>query len=148
MPHSLLNVFGFKALPSQPFYLFLVLDSVCVQIQYKNGQSVVEVDGRATKKLITNLEPDKEYSFVLTNRGNTVGGLQQTVSARTAPAILGSKPYLIKKVEPDGTLMVRMPEVETVTPVIAYYIIVVPLKKSHGKFVNIWHSPDEMDLEE
>ncbi|XP_038632620.1 receptor-type tyrosine-protein phosphatase S-like isoform X19 [Scyliorhinus canicula] len=118
------------------------------KIQYKNGQSVVEVDGRATKKLITNLEPDKEYSFVLTNRGNTVGGLQQTVSARTAPAILGSKPYLIKKVEPDGTLMVRMPEVETVTPVIAYYIIVVPLKKSHGKFVNTWHSPDEMDLEE
>uniref|UniRef100_UPI00398F5BFF receptor-type tyrosine-protein phosphatase S-like isoform X14 n=1 Tax=Pristiophorus japonicus TaxID=55135 RepID=UPI00398F5BFF len=118
------------------------------KIQYKNGQSVVEVDGRATKKLITNLEPDKEYSFVLTNRGNTVGGLQQTVSARTAPAILGSKPYFIKKVEPDGTLMVRMPEVETVTPVIAYYIVVVPLKKSRGKFINTWHSPDEMDLEE
>ncbi|XP_062888254.1 receptor-type tyrosine-protein phosphatase S-like isoform X10 [Mobula hypostoma] len=118
------------------------------KIQYKNGQSVVEVDGRATKKLITNLEPDKEYSFVLTNRGNTVGGLQQTVSARTAPAILGTKPYFIKKVEPDGTLLVRMPKVETVTPVIAYYIIVVPLKKSRGKFINTWHSPDEMDLEE
>eukprot|EP00061_Rhincodon_typus_P004918 g23731.t1 len=86
-------------------------------IQYENGQSVVEVDGRATKKLITNLEPDKDYSFVLTNRGNTVGGLQQTVSARTAPAILSGKPYLIKKVEPDGTLMVGMPEVEPVTPV-------------------------------
>ncbi|XP_072924863.1 receptor-type tyrosine-protein phosphatase S-like isoform X16 [Hemitrygon akajei] len=118
------------------------------KIQYRNGQSVVEVDGRATKKLITNLEPDREYSFVLTNRGNTVGGLQQTVSARTAPAILGTKPYFIKKVEPDGTLLVRMPKVETVTPVIAYYIIVVPLKKSRGKFINIWHSPDEMDLEE
>ncbi|XP_069784900.1 receptor-type tyrosine-protein phosphatase delta-like isoform X13 [Narcine bancroftii] len=118
------------------------------KIQYKNGQSVVEVDGRATKKLITNLEPDKEYSFVLTNRGNTVGGLQQTVSARTAPAILGTKPYFIKKVETDGTLLVRMPEVESVTPVIAYYIIVVPLKKSRGKFINTWHSPDEMDLEE
>ncbi|XP_032902536.1 receptor-type tyrosine-protein phosphatase S-like isoform X31 [Amblyraja radiata] len=117
------------------------------KIQYKNGQ-VVEVDGRATKKLITNLEPDKEYSFVLTKRGNTVGGLQQTVSARTAPAILGTKPYFIKKVEPDGTLLVRMPEVETVTPVIAYYIVVVPLKKSRGKFINTWHSPDEMDLEE
>ncbi|XP_072449919.1 receptor-type tyrosine-protein phosphatase delta-like [Chiloscyllium punctatum] len=118
------------------------------KIQYKNGQSVVEVDGRASKKLITNLEPDKEYSFVLTNRGNSVGGLQQTVSARTAPAILSGKPYLIKKVDPDGTLMVRMPEVEPVTPVIAYYVIVVPLKKSRGKFVNTWSSPDEMDLEE
>ncbi|XP_048415532.1 receptor-type tyrosine-protein phosphatase delta-like [Stegostoma tigrinum] len=118
------------------------------KIQYENGQSVVEVDGRATKKLITNLEPDKDYSFVLTNRGNTVGGLQQTVSARTAPAILSGKPYLIKKVEPDGTLMVRMPEVEPVTPVIAYYVIVVPMKKFRGKFVNTWSSPDEMDLEE
>eukprot|EP00062_Callorhinchus_milii_P015720 gi/632966247/ref/XP_007899311.1/ PREDICTED: receptor-type tyrosine-protein phosphatase S isoform X6 [Callorhinchus milii] len=118
------------------------------KIQYKNGKSVVEVDGRTTKKLITNLEPDREYSFLLTNRGNTVGGLQQTVSARTAPAILSSKPYFIPKVKPDGSLLVVMPKVETVAPVKAYYIIVVPLKKSRGHFINIWRSPDEMDLEE
>lgn len=29
-----------------------------------------------------------------------------------------------------------------------YYIIIVPLKKSRGKFVKPWESPDEMELDE
>lgn len=29
-----------------------------------------------------------------------------------------------------------------------YYIIIVPLKKSRGKFIKPWESPDEMELDE
>ncbi|XP_041416714.1 receptor-type tyrosine-protein phosphatase S isoform X10 [Xenopus laevis] len=116
------------------------------KIQY-NIQTV-EVDGRTTKKLITNLRPKTHYSFILTNRGNTLGGLQQTVAARTAPNMLGQKPMVTRKPDPDGSITVLLPEVETSEPVRIYYIVVVPLKKSRDHFLNPWGSPEEMDLEE
>ncbi|XP_038660234.1 receptor-type tyrosine-protein phosphatase S isoform X34 [Scyliorhinus canicula] len=117
------------------------------KIIYNNDH--IEVDGRATQKLITNLDPDTSYSFVLTNRGNSAGGLQQVVSAHTAPDLLRTKPVLIEKTNSDGMLTVELSEVPTPpAPVKGYYIIVVPLKKSRGKFVKPWDSPDEMDLEE
>ncbi|XP_069505437.1 receptor-type tyrosine-protein phosphatase S isoform X3 [Ambystoma mexicanum] len=119
------------------------------KIQY-NGQHV-DVDGRTTKKLITNLKPNTYYTFILTNRGNSMGGLQQNVAAWTAPNMLGLKPVVTRKPEPDGTIMVllpEMPEIEKSKPVRNYYIVVVPLKKSKGHFLNPWGSPEEMDLEE
>ncbi|KAJ1085299.1 hypothetical protein NDU88_005432 [Pleurodeles waltl] len=116
------------------------------KIQY-NGQHV-DVDGRTTKKLITNLKPKTYYTFILTNRGNSMGGLQQNVAAWTAPNMLGLKPVVTRKPEPDGTILVLLPEIEPSEPVRNYYIVVVPLKKSKGHFLNPWGSPEEMDLEE
>ncbi|XP_075891556.1 receptor-type tyrosine-protein phosphatase delta isoform X12 [Nelusetta ayraudi] len=123
--------------PAQPF-----------TILYDNGQSV-EVDGRLTQKLITGLQPETQYSFLLTNRGNSAGGLQHRVSAMTAPDILRTKPYLISKTNSDGMVTVELPAVETSERVRGYYIVVVPLKKQRtGKFFKPWDSPDEMNLEE
>ncbi|XP_028829964.1 receptor-type tyrosine-protein phosphatase delta isoform X26 [Denticeps clupeoides] len=123
--------------PAQPF-----------TILYDNGQSV-EVDGKLTQKLITNLQPETQYSFLLTNRGNSAGGLQHRVSTMTAPDILRTKPYLISKTNLDGMVTVELPSVRTTEKVRGYYIVVVPLKKQRpGKFVKPWDSPDEMNLEE
>ncbi|XP_060773049.1 receptor-type tyrosine-protein phosphatase delta-like isoform X2 [Neoarius graeffei] len=123
--------------PAQPF-----------TILYDNGQSV-EVDGKLTQKLITNLQPETQYSFLLTNRGNSAGGLQHRVSTMTAPDILRAKPYLIGKTNSDGMVTVELPSVHTTEKVKGYYIVVVPLKKQRpGKFIKPWDSPDEMNLEE
>lgn len=85
---------------------------ICIQILYDNGQSV-EVDGKLTQKLITGLQPETQYSFLLTNRGNSAGGLQHRVSTMTAPDILRTKPYLIGKTNSDGMVTVELPTVET-----------------------------------
>ncbi|XP_051554873.1 receptor-type tyrosine-protein phosphatase S-like isoform X40 [Myxocyprinus asiaticus] len=123
--------------PAQPF-----------TILYDNGQSV-EVDGKLTQKLITNLQPETQYSFLLTNRGNSAGGLQHRVSTMTAPDILRTKPYLIGKTSSDGMVTVELPTVQTAEKVKGYYIVVVPLKKQRpGKFIKLWDNPDEMNLEE
>ncbi|XP_027130650.1 receptor-type tyrosine-protein phosphatase delta isoform X26 [Larimichthys crocea] len=123
--------------PAQPF-----------TILYDNGQSV-EVDGKLTQKLITGLQPETQYSFLLTNRGNSAGGLQHRVSTMTAPDILRTKPYLIGKTNSDGMVTVELPTVQTSERVRGYYIVVVPLKKQRtGKFFKPWDNPDEMNLEE
>ncbi|XP_056318523.1 receptor-type tyrosine-protein phosphatase S-like isoform X27 [Danio aesculapii] len=123
--------------PAQPF-----------TILYDNGQSV-EVDGKLTQKLIINLQPETQYSFLLTNRGNSAGGLQHRVSTMTAPDILRTKPFLISKTNADGMVTVELPGVQTAERVRAYYIVVVPLKKQRpGKFIKLWENPDEMNLEE
>ncbi|XP_076580863.1 receptor-type tyrosine-protein phosphatase delta isoform X16 [Chaetodon auriga] len=123
--------------PAQPF-----------TILYDNGQSV-EVDGKLTQKLITGLQPETQYSFLLTNRGNSAGGLQHRVSTMTAPDILRTKPYLIGKTNSDGMVTVELPSVQTSERVRGYYIVVVPLKKQRtGKFFKPWDNPDEMNLEE
>ncbi|XP_034712538.1 receptor-type tyrosine-protein phosphatase delta-like isoform X41 [Etheostoma cragini] len=123
--------------PAQPF-----------TILYDNGQSV-EVDGKLTQKLITGLQPETQYSFLLTNRGNSAGGLQHRVSTMTAPDILRTKPYLVGKTNSDGMVTVELPSVQTSEKVRGYYIVVVPLKKQRtGKFFKPWDNPDEMNLEE
>ncbi|XP_034519774.1 receptor-type tyrosine-protein phosphatase delta isoform X29 [Ailuropoda melanoleuca] len=118
------------------------------KILYDDGKMVEEVDGRATQKLIVNLKPEKSYSFVLTNRGNSAGGLQHRVTAKTAPDVLRTKPAFIGKTNLDGMITVQLPEVPTNENIKGYYIIIVPLKKSRGKFVKPWESPDEMELDE
>uniref|UniRef100_A0A8C4I671 Receptor-type tyrosine-protein phosphatase delta n=1 Tax=Dicentrarchus labrax TaxID=13489 RepID=A0A8C4I671_DICLA len=116
--------------PAQPF-----------TILYGKGQSV-EVDGKQTQKLITGLEPDTQYSFLLTNRANSAGGLQHRVTATTAPDILKTKPFVVGKTNADGMVTVQLPTV-------GYYVVVVPLKKQRaGKFLNPWEEPDQMNLDE
>ncbi|XP_021108497.1 receptor-type tyrosine-protein phosphatase delta isoform X25 [Heterocephalus glaber] len=118
------------------------------KILYDDGKMVEEVDGRATQKLIVNLKPEKSYSFVLTNRGNSAGGLQHRVTAKTAPDVLRTKPTFIGKTNLDGMITVQLPEVPANENIKGYYIIIVPLKKSRGKFIKTWESPDEMELDE
>ncbi|XP_032701437.1 receptor-type tyrosine-protein phosphatase delta isoform X35 [Lontra canadensis] len=118
------------------------------KILYDDGKMVEEVDGRATQKLIVNLKPEKSYSFVLTNRGNSAGGLQHRVTAKTAPDVLRTKPAFIGKTNLDGMITVQLPEVPVNENIKGYYIIIVPLKKSRGKFIKPWESPDEMELDE
>uniref|UniRef100_A0A8C7ZIN7 Receptor-type tyrosine-protein phosphatase delta n=1 Tax=Oryzias sinensis TaxID=183150 RepID=A0A8C7ZIN7_9TELE len=113
--------------PSQPF-----------TILYGKGQSV-EVDGKQTQKLITGLTPDTLYSFLLTNRANSAGGLQHRVTATTAPDILKAKPTIVGKTN----VIVCMLHFR------GYYVVVVPLKKQRGgKFLNPWEEPDQMNLDE
>ncbi|KAM3937311.1 receptor-type tyrosine-protein phosphatase S isoform 6-T6 [Leptodactylus fuscus] len=116
------------------------------KIQYNT--QIVDIDGRTTKKLITNLKPKTYYSFTLTSRGNTMSGLQQIVAVRTAPNMLGMKPLINWKTDSDGRITITLPNVGTTEAVRNYYIVVVPLKKSRGQFLNPWGSPEEMDLEE
>ncbi|XP_034045248.1 receptor-type tyrosine-protein phosphatase S-like isoform X15 [Thalassophryne amazonica] len=123
--------------PSQPF-----------TILYGKGQSV-EVDGKLTQKLITGLEPDTQYSFLLTNRANSAGGLQHRVTATTAPDILKTKPIVVGKINADGIVTVQLPSVQTTAQVRGYYLVVVPLKKQRGgKFLNPWVDPDQMNMDE
>ncbi|XP_034743244.1 protein tyrosine phosphatase receptor type Db isoform X28 [Etheostoma cragini] len=123
--------------PAQPF-----------TILYGKGQSV-EVDGKQTQKLITGLEADTQYSFLLTNRANSAGGLQHRVTATTAPDILKTKPMVVGKTNADGMVTVQLPTVQTTAKVRGYYVVVVPLKKQRGgKFLNPWEEPDQMNLDE
>uniref|UniRef100_A0A1A8LTV6 Receptor-type tyrosine-protein phosphatase delta n=1 Tax=Nothobranchius pienaari TaxID=704102 RepID=A0A1A8LTV6_9TELE len=123
--------------PAQPF-----------TILYGKGQSV-EVDGKQTQKLITGLDPDTQYSFLLTNRANSAGGLQHRVTAVTAPDILKTKPVIVGKTNADGMVTVQLPTVQTTAKVKGYYVVVVPLKKQRGgKFLNPWNEPDQMNLDE
>lgn len=81
-----------------------------VQILY-NGQSV-EVDGHSMRKLIADLQPNTEYSFVLMNRGSSAGGLQHLVSIRTAPDLLPHKPLPASAYVEDGRFTLTMPHVQ------------------------------------
>lgn len=85
------------------------------QIQY-NGLNV-DVDGRTTKKLITNLKPRTFYNFVLMNQGNSMGGLQQNVAAWTAADMLSKKPEVTHKPDADGNVVVILPDVKSSVPV-------------------------------
>uniref|UniRef100_A0A665WHF1 Receptor-type tyrosine-protein phosphatase delta n=1 Tax=Echeneis naucrates TaxID=173247 RepID=A0A665WHF1_ECHNA len=112
--------------PAQPF-----------TILYGKGQSV-EVDGKQTQKLITGLEPDTQYSFLLTNRANSAGGLQHRVTATTAPDLLKTKPIVVGKTNADGMVTVQLPTVQTTAKVRGYYVVVVPLKKQRGNpFIHV-----------
>uniref|UniRef100_A0A6Q2XG17 protein-tyrosine-phosphatase n=1 Tax=Esox lucius TaxID=8010 RepID=A0A6Q2XG17_ESOLU len=128
--------------------LFVTSLPSSVQILYGKGQSV-EVDGKLAQKLITGLQPETQYSFLLTNRGNSAGGLQHRVTVTTAPDMLRSKPTLVGKTNADGMVTVQLPPVQAPVPVRGYYVVVVPLKKQRaGKFLKPWENPDQMNLDE
>ncbi|XP_047445255.1 receptor-type tyrosine-protein phosphatase F isoform X10 [Mugil cephalus] len=106
------------------------------------NQQSVEVLGNLKRKLITQLQPDTDYSFVLTSRGNIAGGLQQQVSIRTAPDLIKTKPST--HLAQGGKMTVNLPKVQATTRVRWYYIVVVPVSQSTRQ----WKNPDEMDLDE
>ncbi|XP_026633795.1 receptor-type tyrosine-protein phosphatase S isoform X7 [Microtus ochrogaster] len=117
------------------------------KIQY-NGLTL-DVDGRTTKKLITHLKPHTFYNFVLTNRGSSLGGLQQTVTARTAFNMLSGKPSVAPKPDNDGFIVVYLPDGQSPVTVQSYFIVMVPLRKTRGgQFPILMGSPEDMDLEE
>uniref|UniRef100_A0A665WTJ1 Receptor-type tyrosine-protein phosphatase F n=1 Tax=Echeneis naucrates TaxID=173247 RepID=A0A665WTJ1_ECHNA len=78
------------------------------------NQQSVEVLGNLKRKLITQLQPDTDYSFVLTSRGNIAGGLQQQVSIRTAPDLIKTKPITHQA---HGKMTINLPKVQTTTRV-------------------------------
>ncbi|XP_034470603.1 receptor-type tyrosine-protein phosphatase F isoform X13 [Hippoglossus hippoglossus] len=106
------------------------------------NQQSVEVQGNLKRKLISQLQPDTDYSFVLTSRGNIAGGLQQQVSIRTAPDLIKTKPSTHQA--EGGKMTIELPKVQTTTRVRWYYIVVVPVSQSQRQ----WKNPDEMDLDE
>lgn len=79
------------------------------QILY--NQQSVEVQGNLKRKLINQLQPDTEYSFVLTSRGHIAGGLQQQVSIRTAPDLIKTKPS--KHLAHGNRITISLPAVQT-----------------------------------
>uniref|UniRef100_A0A8C4Q4Q6 protein-tyrosine-phosphatase n=1 Tax=Eptatretus burgeri TaxID=7764 RepID=A0A8C4Q4Q6_EPTBU len=112
-----------------------------------NGLSVV-VEGTATQKLITPLDPDTKYSFILMNRGSAPRSLQQTVAARTAPNVLRSRPSFLTEVNEEGQAKITMPAPPPAGLLVrAYYLVVLRLSRV-GKLANLpWSSPDEMELQ-
>uniref|UniRef100_A0A8C7XCP4 Fibronectin type-III domain-containing protein n=1 Tax=Oryzias sinensis TaxID=183150 RepID=A0A8C7XCP4_9TELE len=72
------------------------LSERCQRLPRKSFEPFVEVEGGLKRKLITQLQPDTEYSFVLMSRGNGAGAIQQQVSIRTAPDLLNFKPATFK----------------------------------------------------
>lgn len=119
--------------------------SVPFKILYNNQN--VEVDGQSMRKLINNLQPDTDYSFVLMHRGSSAGGLQHRVSIRTAPDVLQSKPSSSSKYMEDRKFTLLLPRVQTSSPVRWYYIVVVPLDGSRSS-LSPRQSPEEMELEQ
>ncbi|KAG3282950.1 protein tyrosine phosphatase, receptor type F, transcript variant X14 [Ictidomys tridecemlineatus] len=113
-----------------------------------NGQSV-EVDGHSMRKLIADLQPNTEYSFVLMNRGSSAGGLQHLVSIRTAPDLLPHKPLPASAYIEDGRFALSMPQVEDPSLVKWFYIVVVPIDRVGGNILTPrWNTPEELELDE
>ncbi|XP_044298723.1 receptor-type tyrosine-protein phosphatase F isoform X3 [Varanus komodoensis] len=112
-----------------------------------NGQTV-EVDGHSMKKLISDLQPDTNYSFALTNRGSSAGALQHRVFIRTAPDVLQSKPISTYKYIHNGQFTITLPRVKTSVPVRWYYIVVVPIDHTSNILSSSLRTPDEMELDQ
>eukprot|EP00064_Thunnus_orientalis_P004843 superscaffoldBa00000457_g4856 len=117
-----------------------------VPLKILYNQQSVEVQGNLKRKLITQLQPDTDYSFVLMSRGNSAGGLQQQVSIRTAPDLLKMKPAQHQHdVEEGGKVTISLPRVPAGAPVRWYYIVVVPVTPAS---LRRWENPEDMDIHE
>ncbi|XP_066480331.1 receptor-type tyrosine-protein phosphatase F isoform X5 [Tiliqua scincoides] len=112
-----------------------------------NSQTV-EVDGHSMKKLISDLQPNTNYSFALTNRGSSAGALQHRVFIQTAPDVLQSKPISTYKYIHNGRFALTLPKVQTSVPVRWYYIVVVPTEQMSRMLPSRWRNPDEMELDQ
>nr|XP_046209098.1 receptor-type tyrosine-protein phosphatase F-like isoform X3 [Oncorhynchus gorbuscha] len=148
MPEFTKN-FGVKAVMKTSVLLtWEVPETYKSQVPFKilYNQQSVEVQGNLKRKLITRLQPDTDYSFVLMSRGNSAGGLQQQVSIRTAPDLLKTKPIQYQHdPEEGGKLTITLPKVPTTAPVRYYYIVVVPVTPAT---LHRWENPEDMDLDE
>ncbi|XP_073726775.1 protein tyrosine phosphatase receptor type Fa isoform X11 [Misgurnus anguillicaudatus] len=146
MPEFTKN-FGVKAVMKTSVLLtWEVPETYKSQVPFKilYNQQSVEVQGDLKRKLITRLQPDTNYSFVLMSRGNSAGGLQQQVSIRTAPDLFITKPAHYKQdQEEGGKLTVTLPKVHNSALVRWFYIVVVPVTAVH-----LWENPEDMDLDQ
>ncbi|KAM6963148.1 protein tyrosine phosphatase receptor type Fa [Aplochiton taeniatus] len=110
------------------------------------NQQSVEVQGDLKRRLITQLQPDTHYSFVLMSRGNSAGGLQQHVSVRTAPDLLRTRPVLHHQdPEESGQITLSLPKVPAGAPVRWFYMVVVPVSPSTR---HRWESPEDLDVDQ
>ncbi|XP_039666949.1 protein tyrosine phosphatase receptor type Fa isoform X18 [Perca fluviatilis] len=117
-----------------------------VPLKILYNQQSVEVQGNLKRKLITQLQPDTDYSFVLMSRGNSAGGLQQQVSIRTAPDLLKMKPAPYQHdVEEGGRVTISLSRPPAEAHVRWYYIVVVPLTPVS---LRRWENPEDMDIHE
>ncbi|XP_067297931.1 protein tyrosine phosphatase receptor type Db isoform X2 [Pseudorasbora parva] len=117
-------------------------------ISYGDGESV-EVDGRLGQKLVTKLKPQSLYTFLLTSKTDSTGGLQHRADAMTAPNLLTRKPQLLDKTSSQSIATLQLPAVQGQANVRGFYIVVVPLKRQRGgNFQNLWSDPDEMSIDE
>uniref|UniRef100_A0A8C2XJY0 Receptor-type tyrosine-protein phosphatase F n=1 Tax=Cyclopterus lumpus TaxID=8103 RepID=A0A8C2XJY0_CYCLU len=117
-----------------------------VPLKILYNQQSLEVQGNLKRKLITQLQPDTDYSFVLMSRGNSAGGLQQQVSIRTAPDLLKIKPARYQHDgENGGKVTISLSRVPSEAPVRCYYIVVVPVTPVSLKR---WENPEDMDIHE
>ncbi|XP_052454895.1 receptor-type tyrosine-protein phosphatase F isoform X2 [Carassius gibelio] len=148
MPEFTKN-FGVKAVMKTSVLLtWEVPETYKSQVPFKilYNQQSVEVQGDLKRKLITRLQPDTDYSFVLMSRGNSAGGLQQQVSIRTAPDLFTTKPALHKQdPEEGGKLTITLPKIHNSALVSCFYIVVVPVTTST---LRRWENPEDMDLDE
>nr|KAF6507489.1 protein tyrosine phosphatase receptor type F [Rousettus aegyptiacus] len=128
-----------------------VPDSYKSAIPFKilyNGQNV-EVDGHSMRKLIADLQPNTEYSFVLMNRGSSAGGLQHLVSIRTAPDLLPHKPLPASAYVENGRFTLSMPHVQNTSLIRWFYIVVVPIDREGGSMLTPrWNTPEDLELDE
>ncbi|TRZ02637.1 hypothetical protein DNTS_000622 [Danionella cerebrum] len=148
MPEFTKN-FGVKAVMKTSVLLtWEVPETYKSQVPFKilYNQQSVEVQGDLKRKLISHLQPDTDYSFVLMSRGNSAGGLQQQVSIRTAPDLFTGKP-VPQKLDPEegGKLAVILPRVRSSALVRWFYVVVVPLTPSN---LRSWENPEDIDLDE
>ncbi|XP_030582458.1 protein tyrosine phosphatase receptor type Fa isoform X3 [Archocentrus centrarchus] len=149
LPSVFTKNFGVKAVTKTSVLLtWEVPETYKSQVPLKilYNQQSVEVQGNLKRKLITQLQPDTDYSFVLMSRGNSAGGLQQQVSIRTAPDLLTAKParYHID-VEEGGKVTISLPKVPAGAAVRWYYIVVVPVTPAS---LRRWANPEDMDIQE
>uniref|UniRef100_A0A3B3XYM9 Fibronectin type-III domain-containing protein n=1 Tax=Poecilia mexicana TaxID=48701 RepID=A0A3B3XYM9_9TELE len=95
--------------PTSSCHLFWTTSRCLSHILYNNQK--VEIQSDLKKKLITRLQPDTYYSFVLMSYGNGAGDLQQQVSVRTAPNLLSVKPTRYQPSVDEAWVTIVMPEV-------------------------------------
>uniref|UniRef100_A0A672MEZ6 protein-tyrosine-phosphatase n=1 Tax=Sinocyclocheilus grahami TaxID=75366 RepID=A0A672MEZ6_SINGR len=135
MPEFTKN-FGVKAVMKTSVLLtWEVPETYKSQVPFKilYNQQSVEVQGDLKRKLITRLQPDTDYSFVLMSRGNSAGGLQQQVSIRTAPDLFTTKSALHKQdPEEGGKLTITLPKIHNSALVRSVFSVLYQLLGSNG----------------
>ncbi|KAG9486714.1 hypothetical protein GDO78_006867 [Eleutherodactylus coqui] len=106
-----------------------------------------------TTVTLTTLKPDTFYDVKIrahTSKGP--GPFSPSVQFRTLPVDqVFAKNFHVKAVMKTSVLLSwEIPEnYNSALPFkVSYYIVIVPLKKSRGKFTKPWDSPDEMELDE
>uniref|UniRef100_A0A672MA48 protein-tyrosine-phosphatase n=1 Tax=Sinocyclocheilus grahami TaxID=75366 RepID=A0A672MA48_SINGR len=128
--------FGVKAVMKTSVLLtWEVPETYKSQVPFKilYNQQSVEVQGDLKRKLITRLQPDTDYSFVLMSRGNSAGGLQQQVSIRTAPDLFTTKSALHKQdPEEGGKLTITLPKIHNSALVRSVFSVLYQLLGSNG----------------